>query len=49
MDKNSSAKYYQNKKGRLKKKLMNNINAFLKNKKKKATIWLGTIQKSRRI
>ena len=40
MSKDSSAKYYQNDKERLQKKLFKDIKAFLKNKKKKVTIWL---------
>ena len=39
MSKNLSAKYYQEKKGRLQKKLVKDIQIFLKKKKKKATIW----------
>ena len=48
MSKDSSAKYYQNDKERLQKKLLKDIKAFLKNKKKKVTIWLWMIQKSTR-
>ena len=36
MSKDSSAKYYQNSKDRLEKKLMKNIKVFLKKKKKKS-------------
>ena len=39
MSKDSSAKYYQNNKERLKKKLMKDIKVFVKRKKKKATLW----------
>ena len=38
MSKDSSAKYYQNNKERLKKKLMKDIKVFVKRKKKKATL-----------
>ena len=48
MSKDSSAKYYQNDKERLQKKLLKDIKAFLKNKKKKVTIWSWMIQKSTR-
>ena len=45
MSKDSSAKYYQNNKERLQK--TTDIKVFLnKKKKKKATIWLQTKQKS---
>ena len=41
ISKNLSAKYYQENKKRLQKKLMKDIKIFLKKKKrKKATIWL---------
>ena len=41
MSENSSAKYYQNSKERLQKKLFKDIKVFLKKKKRKnATIWL---------
>ena len=40
MSKNLSAKYYQENKERLQKKLLNNIKILLENKKKKKTIWL---------
>ena len=39
MSKNSSAKYHQENKEILQKKLMKDIKIFLKKKKKKATIW----------
>ena len=39
MSKNSSGKYYQDNKERLRKKLVKNIIVCLKNKKKNATIW----------
>ena len=40
MSRNLSAKYYQESKGRLQKKLVKDIKTFLKKKKrKKATIW----------
>ena len=39
MSKNSSAKLHQENNERLQKKLMKDINIFLKKKKKKATIW----------
>ena len=40
MSKNLSAKYYQENKERLQKRLVKNIKIFLKKKKKKAIIWL---------
>ena len=40
MSKKLSAKYYQENKERLQKKLVNDIKIFLRKKKKKATIWL---------
>ena len=43
MSENSSVKYYQENKERLQKKIVEDIKVFLKNKKKKATIWLGSI------
>ena len=39
MSKNLSAKYYQENKERLQKKLVKDTKIFLKKKKKKATIW----------
>ena len=49
MSKALSAKYYQENKERLQKKLVKGIKFFLKkNKKKKATIWSWTLQKSLR-
>ena len=39
MPKNLSAKYYQENKERLQKKLVKDIKIFLKKKKKKARIW----------
>ena len=48
MAKNLSAKYYQEDKERLQRKLMKDIKIFLKKKKKKAAIWSGTLQKSLR-
>ena len=39
MSKNLSAEYYQEIKKDYKKKLVKDINIFLKKKKKKATIW----------
>ena len=39
MSKNLSAKYYQENKGILQKKLAKDIKIFLKKKTKKATIW----------
>ena len=39
MSKNLSTKYYQENKERPKKKLVKDIEIFLKKKKKKATIW----------
>ena len=47
MSKNSSAKYYQNDKERLQKKLVKDIKIFL-NKKKKLIIWLQAIEESPR-
>ena len=47
MSKNLSAKYYQENKERLPKKLMKDIKIFLK-KRKKATIWSRMLQKSLR-
>ena len=46
MSKNLSAKYYQENKERLQKKLMPDIKIFLKKKRKKVTIW--SLQKSLR-
>ena len=46
MSKNLSAKYCQENKERLQKKLAKNIKIFLKKKKKKTTIWLLMLQKS---
>ena len=46
VSKDSSAKYYQNSKGRLQKSLGKIIKVFLKKKKSKATIWALGIQKS---
>ena len=43
MSKNLSAKYYQENKERLQKKLMKDIKIFLK-KRKKATIWSRMLQ-----
>ena len=40
MSKNLSAKYYQENKERLQKKLVKNVKIFLKKKKKEAIIWL---------
>ena len=40
MSKNSSAKYYQDNKGRLLQKLVKHIKVFLKKKKKKEAIFL---------
>ena len=40
MSKDSSAKYYQNKKRRLQKKLVKDIKVFLKQKNNKVIIWL---------
>ena len=40
MLKNSSAKYYQDNKGRLQRKLLKEIKVYIKKKKRKATIWL---------
>ena len=40
MSKDSSDKYYQNTKERLQKKLVDDMKVILKEKKKKATIWL---------
>ena len=40
MSKDSSAKYYESNKERLQKKLGKAITVFLKNKKKKVTIWM---------
>ena len=40
MFKDSSAKYYQNNKEKLRKKLVKDIKVFFKKKKKNATIWL---------
>ena len=48
MSKNSSAKYYQDNKERLQKRLVKDIKIFLKKKKKKTAIWTRTIQKSLR-
>ena len=45
MSNNLLAKYYQENKGRLQKKLAKDIKIFLR-KKKKSAIWLETIQKS---
>ena len=47
MSKSLSATYYQENKERLQKKLMKDIKIFL-NKKRKATIWFRTLQKSQR-
>ena len=44
--KNLSAKYYQENKEELKKKLVTDIKIFLRNKMKKAAISSGTLQKS---
>ena len=46
MFKDSSAKYYQNNKEGLQKKLVENIKIFLKEEKKKATILSRMAQKS---
>ena len=39
MSKDSAAKYYQNNKERLQKKLMKDTKVFLRKKKEKARIW----------
>ena len=48
MSKSLSATYYQENKERLQKKLMKDIKIFLNKKRKKAAIWLRTLQKSQR-
>ena len=43
MSKNSSAKYYQDNKERLQKRLMKNISLSQDEKEKNATIWVQTV------
>ena len=46
MSKYLSAKYYQENKERLQKRLVNHTKNFLKKKQKKTAIWYSTLQKS---
>ena len=48
MSKHLSAKYYQENKERLQKKLVEDIKIFLKKKNKNETIWSRTLPKSLR-